>query len=205
MSDVFRARFDGREWWARDDLDSGVALFTGREPGIMASYRVPAHMVERIEDIPPEPTEPGSVVYDRDDVAWRIGDIGAGDGVRWRCCVDDYELSPSPWQTWPDLNRERGPLHPYPKAARDEIEALRGQVGRESSRADDLTSTLEATIHFRDQCATQRDEYEAEKDAAWTQVAQLAAERDELQRRIDRAQRVVGHPSLMAAILRGES
>jgi hypothetical protein len=127
MSDVFRARFDGLEWWAREDLDSGVALFTSREPGIMASYRVPAHMVERVEDIPPEPTEPGTVMYDRDDVSWRRNTGDEWSGIP----VNEFNF-----HAWPTLVRDHGPLHPYPRAAREEIERLTAERDEAAGEAD---------------------------------------------------------------------
>lgn len=123
MSDVvFRARFDGREWWAIEGVTTNVVGLWFDRVAVgdgLPMYRVPKRMVERIEDLPPELTEPGTVVYDRDDVAWMRGVAGL-----WHAVHPDKT-----WETeWPDLTRERGPLHPYPKAPRDEIEALQEHV-----------------------------------------------------------------------------
>lgn len=185
MSDGYRVRFDGREWWAcREHTDDRVTLYESEQDaremvliGGLGEFTLPAHMVERIEDdLPPEPTEPATVLFDRDDVTWRR--VVFLDPRHWSGLLGGR------WEvlTWGDLIRERGPLHPYPKAARDEIERLTAQ---------------------RDGYATLRDQY----------VDQLTEERDNLRGRIDTLQArifrarkaVAAGPYRMAEILRGEA
>lgn len=180
MSDVFRARFDGREWWAEVGAYASTAepyradLFITRDmvsEGLNPTYTVPAHMVERVEDLPPEPTEPGTVLYF--DKATAIRKDGA-----WLICLPPSWV----WASleWSVLIRTHGEPHAYPRAARDEIEALRDDTRRLDDTVEQLTRRVEALTGERDEFATKRDEYEAEKDAAWVQVEQL-------QRWIDRA------------------
>jgi hypothetical protein len=175
MSEVFRARFDGREWWATLSDGGGAVgevadmlLGDCERPGFGAvqafsNLTVPAHMVERVEETPPEPKTPGTVIYDADDVAWQRDHTTA---LPWR----SFSRSGRDDRDWRDLKR---PTHPYPRAAREEIERL--------------TVHLKAKDAHNVEMATQIKRLRAERDAAQSAHGQACAAADELQRRIDRA------------------
>jgi hypothetical protein len=207
MSDVFKARFDGREWWATpypEAVDTRVELRPGAadkatqhimEPSLI----VPERLVERVGDIPPEPPV-GTVLWETEelrgeldeDVAWvheRQGIGGRGDW--WSPCLET-------WSRWREL---RHPLHPYPRAARDEIERLTAErdAAIETGRAVGMDE-------WRAHAATLKHE----RDLALSAHGQACAAADELQRRIDRARELLSQSprrwltSTLDRILRGE-
>jgi hypothetical protein len=210
-SDVFKARFDGGEWWAQSGnyKDSRIDLFADRsdlEVVLGAYMTVPAHMVVRVEDIPPEPTEPGVVMYDREGVAWLRAERGDDKAMgNWTSPLATDLLPASmragDWVRWPTLVRERGPLHPYPPAAREEIERLTAQLADARNAGTDIaeeryvaTAEIERlTVHLKAkdahavEMAAQIKRLRAERNAAQSAHGQACAAADELQRRIDRA------------------
>jgi hypothetical protein len=234
MSDVFRARFDGLEWWARDAFEEMapdyqrvllwplVAGSVPPEKHVGPSLCVPAHMVERVEDIPPEPTEPGTVMYDREGVAWQRGPAG------W------YGTDGSGGTVRSNWHALRHPLHPYPRAAREEIERLTAKVAEGQRLVEEMAPVLIERDVLTAQLADAKNagtDIAEERDVATAEIERLTAERDrlewaavradkekaradELQRRIDRALSVVDDPGYWSAynvtrpklahILRGE-
>jgi hypothetical protein len=187
--DVFKARLlgdkvEGREWFAREgvqDYDQAVVYLFPTDPhetATWARYAVPAHMVERVEDIPPEPTEPGTVMYDRDDVAWQRDNTVT---LPWRM----FSRSGRDDRNWRDLKR---PTHPYPRAAREEIERL----------TRELKVAERGWLRGGDRAVDASREALKQKRRA-----------DELQRRIDRALDYLGELKpfsgrVVGGILRGE-
>jgi hypothetical protein len=225
MSDVFKVRFDGLEWWARDAFEEMAPdyqrvllwpLVAGAPPEkhVGPSLCVPAHLVERVGDIPPEPPV-GTVLWDDDDLAW-VHERGAGGGLpEW------WSPKVTMWSNWHAL---RHPLHPYPRAARDEIERLTAKVAEGQRLVEEMAPVLierdvltaqladarnagtdiaeerdvataeieRLTVHLRAKdahavtMATQIKRLRAERDAAQSAHGQACAAADELQRRIDR-------------------
>jgi hypothetical protein len=222
MSDVFKARLlgdkvEGRWWWAmpvgsRPDAPSrGDAIYLtdparvsdsppdATSVSYCSSYEVPAHMVERVEDIPPEPTEPGTVVYDREGVAWQRDQTVT---LPWRM----FSRSGRDDRDWRDL---RHPLHPYPRAAREEIERLtaeRDEATAEVTAESTRFAEVERLLHV----VWENAESRLQSAMAVTERADKEKARaDELQRRIDRALDYLGDVKpfsgrVVGAILRGE-
>jgi hypothetical protein len=85
--------------------------------------------VKRIEDIPPEPRD-ARVLYDRDDTPWmRNESLG-----RW--------VSRHSAESYRTLVRDRGPLYPYPRAAREEIERLTAKVAEGQRLVEEMAPVL---------------------------------------------------------------
>lgn len=138
MSEVFKVRFDGREWWAwhqqpirrlwlygsRQQAVSGLGDWTHAFSTLHAATTLSEwpSVVERVEELPPEPPA-GTVLWDEDDVACvRDHDLWT------RYSLDGDSTGLGETLTWRVLSRKHGPLHPYPRAAREEIERLTARI-----------------------------------------------------------------------------
>jgi hypothetical protein len=176
-SDVFKARYRGVEWWAREvdaiapDLRRAhlwprVAEVPPHD-AMGPSLVVPFDDVERVEDIPPEPRD-ARVLYDRDDTPWmRNESLG-----RW--------VSRHSAESYRTLVRDRGPLHPYPRAARAEIERLTAErdeataeVTAESTRFAEVERLLRVA---QEQLADARNagtDIAEERDVATAEIERL--------------------------------